>query len=263
MNWDWYSATLRTDPDLVVHALASHELGSIERCRGMHSYAKGVEVMRGDRKFATVMWGGVNGEDSVHVQASGSVTPDVVQMLRSRWPEHRVSRADSREDYSSPKAWRQLTKAAIHVARLCDVATSTVGDWIGGTQGRSLYLGGESSRVRVCIYEKGRQLGVDPNWVRLEVRVRPTGEGKSALACALPAQLMTASKWTQVLAAAVGVPELEAVRVRDPWVPSDEESAMRWCIQQYGGLLSRKATALGGWAELGVWLGEQREGSLH
>jgi hypothetical protein len=259
VNWDWYSATLESSADHVLGVLqGGQDLTSVYPCRGLHSYSHGAEVRRGDRIFARAFWGGVNGDD-VHVQASGSDTPAVVETIRQHWPEHRVSRADSREDWTHPKAWRWVSKIAIGVAEELGVRTNTVGDWIQAEHGRTLYLGGKTSRVQVRVYEKGKQLGVDPNWVRLEVQVRPTGIGKSALCSALPGQLMQTSIWTQVLSHRVGMPELDAVRIRDPWTPSDDENALRWCIQQYGAVLGRKAQSLGGWAELGSEIGRQVE----
>jgi hypothetical protein len=180
-------------------------------------------------------------------------------VLRQHWPVHRVSRADSREDWSHPKAWRWVSKIAVGVAEQFGVRTSTVGDWIQAKHGRTLYLGGKMSRVLVRVYEKGKQLGVDPNWVRLEVVVRPTGEGKAALCGVVPGQLMEVSAWTRELARRVGMPELDAVRVRDPWTPSDDENALRWCLQQYGAVFARKAAALGAWSEFGEHIGRQVE----
>lgn len=258
MNFDWYSATVDSSADHVLGVLqGGQDLASVYPIRALYSYLQGAEVRRGDRVFAKTFWGGVNGDESVHIQASGSDSPRVVELIREHWPEHRVSRADSREDWSHPKAWRWVTKIALRVAEECGVRTSTVGDWINAREGRTLYLGGKTSRVQVRIYEKGKQLGVDPNWVRMEVQVRPTGIGKSDLAGALPAQLMQSSPWTQILAARVGIPELEEVRVRDPWIPSDDESALRWCLRQYGAVLDRKQKALGGWAALGEYLGAE------
>ena len=116
-----------------------------------------------------------------------------------------------------------------------------------------------TSRVVVRIYEKGKQLGVDPNWVRMEIVVRPTGEGKAELASALPAQVMQSTRWTAELARRVGIPEFDSIRVRDPWSQSDDERALSYCVQQYGKILQRKAELLGGWSELGVHIGSQVE----
>lgn len=253
MRYDWYSPTVDSSADHVLATLqGGQDLASVYPIRGLYSYPRGAEVRRGDRVLAKVFWGGVNGEDQVHIQASGPDTPQVVQLVREHWPAHRVARADACEDYRGPKVWRQLSKLAIGVAELAGVRMSTVGDWIHARAGRTLYLGGKTSRVQVRVYEKGKQLGVDPDWVRMEVQVRPTGEGKSHLATALPAQLMEVSPWTSMLARRVGIPELDAVRIRDPWTPSDEETAFRWGVRQYGALFVRKAAALGGYAQLGA-----------
>ena len=258
MNFDWYSATLESSPDQVLGVLeSSQDLASVYPIRGLYSYDRGAAVRRGEHTLAQAFWGGVNGTKQVHVQASGSDSPAIVETIRRHWPSHRVSRADAREDWSHPSAWRWLCKRAIGVAEEFRLATGTVGDWIHARSGRTLYVGRPASRVRVRIYEKGKQLCADPNWVRLEVIVRPTGAGKAALASALPSQLMEASTWTRELAKRVGMPELDAVKVRDPWVPSDDEKALRWCVQQYGAVLGRKAAQLGGWAELGTYIGAE------
>ncbi len=256
MNWDWYSATVESSADHVLGTLqGGQDLVSVYPTKALYSYSRGAEVRRGDRVLARAFWGGVNGDANVHVQASGSDTPALVEMLRQHWPEHRVSRADSREDWSDPKVWRWVSKIAIAVAKDWGVRMSTVGDWIQAKQGRTLYLGGKTSRVQVRVYEKGKQLGVDPNWVRLEVQVRPSGEGKSALCSAVPGQLMEVSPWTRELARKVGIPELDAVKIRDPWTPSDDDNALRWCVEQYGAVFARKAVALGGWDQFGAHIG--------
>jgi hypothetical protein len=199
----------------------------------------------------------VNGEESTHVQGSGSESEWLVGLVRSAWPVHRVSRGDACQDWSHAKAWRWVSKLALRVAAERKIATSTVGDWVTARDGRTLYLGAPSSYVRARVYEKGKQLGADPHWVRLEIQVRPAGQGKYALSTAEPAQLMECAQWTRDLARAIGLPELEAVRVRDPWTPTDDERSLSWCLQQYGALFERRAQQLGGWDRFGESLGAE------
>jgi len=258
VRWDWCSATVPDPPDAVLGALlAGQDMADVVPTRGLYGYARGAEVRRGDRVLARAFWGGVNGEDSTHVQAGGADAEWLVGLVRSSWPVHQVSRLDVCEDWSHEGAWRRLSKLALRVAREWGVKTSTVGDWIEARDGRTLYLGAPTSYLRARVYEKGKQLGTDPHWVRFELQVRPSGQGKRALSTVQPDQLMESSPWTRDLARGLGMPELEAVRIRNPWVPSDDDHAMAWCLRQYGGLFERRARLLGGWNALGEYLGAE------
>lgn len=257
MNWDWYSATLPGGADEVLPIFVrSADLASLEPIPGIHSYQRGVEVRRGSRVLARAFWGGVNG-DQVHVQGSGRDAPWVVQLVREHYPQHRVSRADAREDYTSEGAWELLSEVALAIADEHGVKVQHVGDWHRGKDGRTLYLGGRTSLVQVRVYEKGKQLGMDPNWVRVEVQVRPKGAGKALLATAQPAQLMGAAVWTSHLGERLGVPSISKLQVRDPWHDSDDERAINWMLRQYGEQLNRLMVEQGSWAAVGSYLGDQ------
>lgn len=254
MNWDWYSATVPGAPDEVLGALAVH--GEARPCRGLYSYDRGMEFLRPDGEAACrAYWGGVNGEGAVHVQCSGSTTGVLVGQIRSTWPEHRVSRADVAEDWCGPGTWRRLVKIAAGVRKEFGLRSSTVGDWIGGEEGRTLYLGAAKSYVRGRLYEKGKQLASFPDWVRFEIQVRPSGVGKSNLSRVEPVELFGVSPWTREFAARVGVPELDAVKIRDPWRPSDDERALDFMLRQYGALLLRTRDRVGSWSDVGEYLG--------
>lgn len=258
-SWDWYSPTLRAQPDEVLGTLSA--LGEPRPCRGLYSYRHGMEFLRPDGEAACrAFWGGVNGEDSVHVQCSGTSTGQAVGLIRSTWPEHRVARADACADWCDAAVWRRLSKAAFAVRKEFGLASRLNGDWIARQDGRTIYLGGRTSHVQARLYEKGKQLGTFPDWVRLEIQVRPGGEGKCNMASAAPGQLFSVSPWTRALSARVGVPELEAVRIRDPWRPSEDERALDFLVRQYGGLLRRQRERVGSWSDLGEYLGSRLGG---
>lgn len=245
-DWDWYGCTLPGGPDEVLGMLSPH--GEPQPCRGLYSYEHGMAFLRSDGEAACrAFWGGVNGERSVHVQCSGAGTRQVVADIRASFPEHRVARADVCADWCDATAWRQLSKAALAVRKQFALASRLNGDWVSREDGRTIYLGGRSSYVQARLYEKGKQLGTLPDWVRLEIQVRPAGEGKSNLARAEPGQLFSVCPWTRELSARVGVPELEAVRIRDPWQPGDDERALEYMLLQYGGLLRREKDRRGSW----------------
>lgn len=256
MNWDWYSATVPAPPEEVLGTLAVH--ADPRPCRGLYSYDRGMEFPGADGEvFCRTFWGGVNGGDSVHVQCSGGRTSQLVEHIRATWPEHRVSRVDVCEDWSDPEAWRRLWKINSALRKEFGLSSRMAGDWSGRKDGRTFYLGGRTSFVQSRLYEKGKQLGCDPNWVRQEIQVRPSGEGKTNLSRVEPAQVFAVSPWTRELAARVGVPELEAVRIRDPWRPSDDDRALGCMLKQYGRLLRRTQARVGSWSDLGEYLGSR------
>jgi len=216
-----------------------------------------MDFLRDGEAVCKAFWGGVNGDKAVHVQCSGGSTGQVVRDLRSAWSEHRVARADACADWCDATAWRRLSRAALAIRKEFELASRLNGDWVSRQDGRTIYLGGRTSYVQARLYEKGKQLGATPDWVRLEIQVRPSGEGKANLASVEPAQLFSVSPWTRALSARVGVPELEAVRIRDPWRPSDDERALECVLRQYGGLLRRTRSRVGSWSDLGEYLGSR------
>lgn len=250
MRFDWYSATIPGGADEVLGVLSA--LGGVERCRPLYGYGEGVRVARGEEVVAMAFWGGVNGYESVHVQASGDRTPEVVEVVRSEWPSHRVSRADACRDYSHLGAWRRLVKLAIGVARDHEVKTRTVGDWVEGKDGRTLMVGSKTARVQARVYEKGKQLAPfgDPNHVRVEVQVRPQGaEAKESLCVVPPERLWWSSQWSADMAGRLGEPKLEAIAIRPAVAASDEQRARYWLAVQYGAVLGRWGEEVG-WANL-------------
>lgn len=56
------------------------------------------------------------------------------------------------------------------------------GDFYRGERGRTYYTGSPTSDRRIRTYEKGIQLGEDPNWVRVEYQYRPKGREAKAWA---------------------------------------------------------------------------------
>ena len=258
-SWDWYSPTLSVGPDEVLGELSS--LGEPRPCRALYSYERGMEFFRPDgESVCRAFWGGVNGERSVHVQCSGSLTGQVVRLIRATWPEHRVARADACADWCEVGVWRPLLKAVLRVRKEFGLASGLDGDWITRQGGRTIYLGSPKSYVRARLYEKGKQLGADPGWVRLEAQVRPSGEGKANLASVEPGALFAVTPWARALADRVGIPELEAVRIRDPKQPSDDDRAFEYMLRQYGKLLRRKRDSVGSWSDLGKCLGSRLGG---
>lgn len=258
--FDWYSATVQADPsELVAELVRANDLSSYRPGRPLHGYTQAAQIVRGDQVLSTVMWGGVN--EGVHAFASSSDAIAFARFMRQLFPAHTVSRADVCHDYTEPGSWDKLFTVLRAYAERHRLKTSVAGDWLGKEDGRTFYVGAPSSTVRVRLYEKGIQTGTDPNWVRLELVVRPgNADAKRWLASASPDECWGASRWTKSLAEELLAVCPPRVAVGTVYQPSDDERALTWLLRQYGPLLERVAGGLhGGWDALGPHLLAQLE----
>jgi hypothetical protein len=158
---------------------------------------------------------------------------------------------DVAEDYSAPGAFDSLSKLCFEVADEHRIRVLHQGDWHRALHGRTAYLGAPTSPTRVRCYEKGRQLGVDPDWVRVELQVRPKRRGREACAAAAPREVWGAARWSQTLADRLGVPEVERIRCGTTWREPDDFRARRALVGQYGRVLAQWADEVGDWSTLG------------
>jgi hypothetical protein len=195
LTWDWYEVTIKGSSDALTRANGVMSvLGSVvgpgsrwKAIRALHGYQAGQELLGVEVGALMVFYGA----GDVHVRASGAIAEPVCDLLRKWWPDHIVSRADVAYDVVSAGSFERLYKRVHHLARnnpRAKVSTSTVGDWLDGELGRTFYAGGNSSRLRIRIYEKGHeQRAKDPlcdadlNWTRVEWQLRPTSDQKSWL----------------------------------------------------------------------------------
>jgi hypothetical protein len=254
MRFDWYACTVPARADEVLrHLVASADLADCRPARAMHGYDRGAEVVRGDRVLCRALYGGPNGPDT-HVWASGEDTEWFVGQVRGRWPAHRVTRVDSAEDFSAAGAWDTLSRLALITADEFDVQVTHEGDFHRGQRGRTLYLGSRKSTSQLVVYEKGKQLGVDPNWVRMEARVKPKGDARERLATALPIEVWGCASYLRTVAARICRQDLEAIKIGTIYRAADDARAWAAVTRQYGRLFERKAAELGGWGELGSFL---------
>lgn len=213
LSWDWYQATIRglTRANAVRMGLA----GSRARWKavpGLYGYSRGWELLDVEGGSLRVF----EGSEDVHVQATGGVAEGVVSVLRERWPEHLVSRADVAYDVVQPGSFERLYRQVHKIARDGSarggrkVSTSTVGDWLDREGGRTFYAGGASSRLRVRVYEKGHEqrakdpnCGADLDWTRVEWQMRPTSDQKAWLAQASKSEALGLSAFGAAVADAL------------------------------------------------------------
>lgn len=278
-RFDWYQATVEAEVREVLAALP-------EVCDGFarwdqmpkapHGYRFGQRLHDMEGPVCQVWWGGAGAQELPHVVFSGEVARVGCELLRARFPHHRVTRADACVDYAEPGAYDRLQDLALTVARDRGITVDTRGDHLVTKQGRTLYLGAASSHTRLRLYDKAAELRVkfqrDPvrlaevprDLARLECQVRPqTRESRELAARVEPMVLMGSAAWMRALMGMVAGVDLEPFEAGKVWRQTDDDRAYAALLAQYGGLLERRAELHGSFECLGKQieydLGERRK----
>src|SRR4051794_33117212 len=92
-RFDWYAATIRDEPRVVLDRLADALGGEVVNGNPKQGYARGDFIRRDGSNVVTVYSGGRNGHP--HAFASGDDTDEFVPAVRAMWgPVHHVTRMD-------------------------------------------------------------------------------------------------------------------------------------------------------------------------
>lgn len=265
VRFDAYSATTteacHTDlVQLLVDEVGVFNIGAMTETKGFHTFGHriGLKDSTGS-EVGSVSWGGRQGE-RVMFEVKGERTPACVERFRARYP-HRCTRVDACADWDAPRSFDALLEPCMQVKKLHRLKGSKMGDWEDFPEdGRTLYLGAPSSPIRARLYEKGKQPEYrhlsKPDWVRLEVQVRPAKEAKTAFSALSAQEVWGASQWTRDLAAKVLEEHVEPHAAGTVWREASRERALGWMCKQYGAHLVSLAADLGGWECVGLTLGE-------
>jgi hypothetical protein len=277
-RFDWYSATIDDSPADVERSLAlALDAGAIASTP-MHGYEHARDFRDGDGHLvAKLLYGG---HEKPHALATGSDAQRFAEVVRALWPRthapggsggHYVTRFDSAIDYRDGAAWDGLYAACIALAERKNLRLGTAGDWItpDSEHGRTLYVGSATSDVQVRLYEKGKQLReslADPleaaatprDWVRLEVRVRPQRDARHRAATSSPVDGWGFAVWTRALLADVAGLDVEPTSMQEHR-ETDDERAFVHMVRQYGKMLARRASLVGGWDALGLDIERQAD----
>lgn len=247
-RFDWYAATIDAADDGRVSSGLALGLGaSLVRGKGRNGYAECWAVERGDDVLAHV-YGRSARTGEVHVVASSESCDEVVPLLRRRWPEHRVARADSAVDFAADFA--QLDRLAVGFAEARGISFRLVTNSDGGA---TRYLGAPSSEVRLRVYKKSEQLralhpersDIPDGIVRAELQVRPgKRDVKEATSSMTADDIWGLSAWSRDFAAELL--DLDAPRTATHFRrPSDWSRALHFLGQQYAPMVARRAELVG------------------
>jgi hypothetical protein len=259
-RFDAYSATTTS-------AKASHLLAyfsslpidfEMHQGKGFHTFGDriGIRDSSTGTEFGSVMWGGKQG-DRCMIEVKGEHTPAVVQNIRQDGLCHRVTRLDSCADFDQPGIFDDMAHKLTLIKRQNRLRGSKAGDWEDfPEEGRTLYLGSPKSPVRARLYEKGKQPEYrhldKPDWVRLELQVRPEKEAKSTYSKITPLDAWGASPWSREAASLLLRNHVDPHPAGSVYRLPDEESALRWMCTQYGPLLTSLMGDCGSWEAVGL-----------
>lgn len=175
MRFDAYNGNVSgSSPEEVATLVARAFRGRIERGRPRGRYGDVFEVKDGTEG---VGWVGHDcQQDTAFFEFKGACTPASVEAIRKHWAlKHTVSRLDSCEDFDEPESFPRLVQL---VDRSTDPRVKS--DIIAprnGDRGTTVYWGSKTSAVMARCYEAGKMKDRlhfgRPNWVRVEVQVRP------------------------------------------------------------------------------------------
>lgn len=228
--------------------------------RGFHQFGHRLTLADDVGTVGAVQWGGGHGERSM-IEVKGDRTPEVVERLRSAFP-HRVTRVDSCADFDAPRAFQGLLRAVRTVKRDHRVWGETRGDWEDHPeQGRTYYLGANSSPTRFRLYEKGKQPEyahlARADWVRAEVQVRPQKDAKGTFSQLSPVDVWGAARWSRDLAARVLKDHVDPHPAGTVYRKTDLDARVDWVCRQAGRTLLELLEVCGNWECVGLTLGER------
>lgn len=263
VRFDAYSATLTGPKPADLMQILVDQAGagsSFRQGRGFHTFGERLAIKDATgSEFGAVQWGGRQGE-RLMFEVKGEHSQKAAEALRALFP-HRVTRVDACADFDAPRAFETLLAPSIEVKKERRIMGGKAGDWDDFPEkGRTLYLGSQSSPVRMRLYEKGLQpeyLHLErPNWARIEIQVRPAKEAKVTFSLLSPADVWGAARWTRDIAAKVLQQHVDPHPAGTTYRLTDQETALRWMCKQYGHHLTSLAQDLGGWDCLGLTLQE-------
>lgn len=249
-RFDFYTASIGAKPQDVIECLnACFELSDVQPSTPKNGYERAYQIVRGSSVLARIQFGGSSVGARVWASASGDNSPAFADAVRANYHGHRLLRADVAVDYDEEGAWESLSGLAIATADAYGLKVKHVGDFHREKDGRTLYIGSRSSAAMQRTYEKGKQLGGSPFWVRQELEIKPQNESaKVCYGLVSPEEMYQATTWTQHIWAALNGPSstLRPAPLGSIRKQTDDERALDFMAKQYGNVLRRKLEALGG-----------------
>ncbi|WIE56338.1 hypothetical protein [Curtobacterium sp. MCBD17_003] len=246
---DWYEMTFDTvDDERVPGSLALALGGVLARIKGRNGYATGWQIESDGETIATVHGHSARAGE-VHVTVTSDACDRVVPTLRTLYPTHRVSRADSAVDLVAD--FEELDAFVLEFAEARGLTHSIIRNSEGGA---TRYVGSPRSETRMRLYKKTEELRqkhpesnqqVQDGICRFELVARPGKRAvKERLSHMSAEDVWGLSQWSADLASQlIG---LDAERVATHFRrPTDWTRALHFLGIQYEPMMQRRIDAVG------------------
>ncbi len=250
VNLDWYQATFHdSNHELMlplIHSFYLSQNPAIFLDFNTPQYIPGFQnsVALMESKTETVClfaWDKKN--NRVHIKATGANARALDDYLRKYSPH--VSRIDLAIDVTGVQMFDRIYRPAARFISANKINYKQVGKW-ATNQERTLYVGSSKSRVQVRIYEKGHEqiakgnLKADPDWVRVEVQIRPGSKEKAIIGQMSPLDIISSAGWASDFISAIGIAEIHKKQsFRAPKKTITDTMKKRiWFARNYGQFLS-------------------------
>ena len=277
-RFDWYQVTFHENVQAMKVLESAYEY--FEDCS--MQVAERVEVKQYKRAVDAFWYSGLererlfhfciggSGGDRPHIKSTGKASHFVYEWLSKHWQGcYGVSRADVCFDTVEPQMFDLLNAEGVKFGKDQAITLDRAGDWDLWERGATRYMGSGASQALCRIYEKGKQLHGNPDWVRLEFQIRPSkAEGKRKAAAMNPEQLARSISWVHtflqhLMYASWDVKpadDLSYQQISYGWQPTDKQLTLIALVEQYGNILEQVANAMpAGWHDVGLVLEAMRE----
>lgn len=239
--FDWYACSVDLQPDSVIQGIWDfYPNAALELARPKNGFSHAdALVLPCGSTVCTFMYGRVS--HMVFVFSTGGYADAFSRIVRTRFPEHYLVRADIAMDFDEPFSYLTLVEQGVKSAESVSVSTRYIGppDSFRSNDcavGRTLYLGSRSSVAMMRVYEKGKKDSPDrPDWVRVEMEFKPkSAEARLHYAQASPLEIISSMKLSRsFFEPLTALVQASSVRPGTIRLPTDFERTLNHLKKQY------------------------------
>lgn len=247
LKFDAFVFRVDSDPTEILQHIESLEF-SLVPATALYGYRYCYKLELGGSSHGIVQYGGDSVGTGVYVQVMGSHSGRVRDFFLSLGLSCHLLRADVALDFNGSKYFKEISTDLVTLAKSKGLKTSTVGDWVQGVGGRTLYVGSRSSAFMIRLYEKYKQKGINTDGeetIRLEMEIKPYKHARLESFSLTALQLVSSSAiYSPIYQKYLKL--TEGITMNNIRKDTDHERALAHMILQYQNTIKKQLTLDGG-----------------